>query len=426
MARISTKIKMTPARKKQLIMMGVVMIFGFGVSMIWSGQSNNAKNNKAAEQKAKVPKAKTTDFAKTDNILSDRSAWQNSTGAEVDELKKEVAELKLELQNKKTNQLPNPNDPFGNGVIPPPPPNNGMAQLPDVGNNKTGKNDPKNMPDARTSRIVSLDIGVTATQDNAQVNKGGSTVRKSDDFQKKSTVARVKGIRPNIEVYTDGGDVTYSSSAKFRMQNTYVPSGTFFRVVLLGGVDAPTGGEAATANPHPVLMRVADIAQLPNMHRLNIKECFVLGTAYGDISAERAYIRTERMSCVDPQGRAIDMKIKGWVTGEDGKAGMRGKLVTKQGQMIANALMISIISGAGKGLAETYKTTSTGVWGTTSSTKAGDEFKSALAQSAGDATDRIAQYYIKLAEKTFPVVEINAGRNVDVVLLEGIQINPDN
>ncbi len=37
--------------------------------------------------------------------------------------------------------------------------------------------------------------------------------------------------------------------------------------------------------------------------------------------------------------------------------------------------------------------------------------------------DRLAQYYIALAEKTFPVIEVDAGRTVDVVLTQGVAID---
>jgi len=37
--------------------------------------------------------------------------------------------------------------------------------------------------------------------------------------------------------------------------------------------------------------------------------------------------------------------------------------------------------------------------------------------------NRLANYYISLAEKVFPVVEIDAGRMVDVVLTKGVVID---
>ena len=39
------------------------------------------------------------------------------------------------------------------------------------------------------------------------------------------------------------------------------------------------------------------------------------------------------------------------------------------------------------------------------------------------ALDRLAQYYIKLAENTFPVIEVDAGREIDVVITKGVRID---
>ena len=41
----------------------------------------------------------------------------------------------------------------------------------------------------------------------------------------------------------------------------------------------------------------------------------------------------------------------------------------------------------------------------------------------GSAMNRLANYYISLAEKVFPVIEIDAGRMVDVVLTRGVVID---
>ena len=37
--------------------------------------------------------------------------------------------------------------------------------------------------------------------------------------------------------------------------------------------------------------------------------------------------------------KGVRKGVKGYVAGEDGKAGMRGRLVSKQGQILANALL---------------------------------------------------------------------------------------
>ena len=201
----------------------------------------------------------------------------------------------------------------------------------------------------------------------------------------------------------------------------YIPSGAFTRAILLGGLDAPTGGQSQR-NPQPVLLRLVDNAVLPNHFRSRIKECFVVGAGYGDVSSERAYIRTESLSCVTREGTAIDVPIKGYVAGEDGKAGMRGRLVSKQGQLLANALLAGVASGIGHAFQQSSTTMSVSPLGATSSVDPGKQFEAGFGTGVGKALDRLAQYYISLAEKVFPVIEIDAGRTVDVVITQGISL----
>ncbi|WP_136415870.1 TrbI/VirB10 family protein [Herbaspirillum sp. ST 5-3] len=205
--------------------------------------------------------------------------------------------------------------------------------------------------------------------------------------------------------------------------DTYLPV-SFTRGILLGGLDAPTGGQSQS-NPHPVLIRLADNAVLPNRFRSDVKECFVIAAGYGDISSERAYLRTENLSCVRNDGSTLEVKIQGSVYGEDGKVGMRGRLVTKQGQMLANALTAGIVSGIGQGFYQAGTTVSTSTFGTVATTEGGtrEQIERGIGAGVGRAMDRLAQYYIRLAEQSFPVIEIDAGRQVDVVITKGVRID---
>jgi len=212
-----------------------------------------------------------------------------------------------------------------------------------------------------------------------------------------------------------------TAPAARRDARRYLPSGAFTRAVLLGGLDAPTGGQAQR-NPQPVLMRLADNAILPNRYRASVKECFIVGAGYGDVSSERAYIRTESLSCVTRDGTAIDVPVKGYVAGEDGKAGMRGRLVSKQGQILANALLAGVASGIGHAFQQGATTLSVSPLGTTGTVDGGRQLEAGLGTGIGKALDRLAQYYISLAEKVFPVIEVDAGRSVDVVLTQGVAL----
>ena len=212
-----------------------------------------------------------------------------------------------------------------------------------------------------------------------------------------------------------------ASGASARTVSTFLPV-SFTRGTLLGGLDAPTGGQSQT-NPHPVLIRLSDNSVLPNRFRGEYRDCFVIAAGYGDISSERAYLRTENLSCVRADGATLEVKIQGSIYGEDGKVGMRGRLVTKQGQMLANALLAGVVSGIGQGLATSSTEYSTSALGTVASTPSSAAYRAGLGTGVGKALDRLAQYYIKLAENTFPIIEVDAGREIDVVITKGVRID---
>ncbi|WP_126448285.1 TraB/VirB10 family protein [Sulfuricystis multivorans] len=229
---------------------------------------------------------------------------------------------------------------------------------------------------------------------------------------------------PGIAVF-EVSDAASNQAAKDKdnekQGRTYVPSGSFMRAVLLGGLDAPTGGQAQN-NPWPVLLRVQDNAFLPNRYRAKVKECFLLGSGYGDISSERAYLRLESLSCVLNNGEVVDTNAKGYVVGEDGKAGMRGRLVSKQGQVLANALLTGVVAGIGHGIQQASTTYSTSALGTVGTVESGKQIQAGIGTGVGKALDRLSQYYITLAEKMFPIIEVDAGRVVDVVLTKGVTL----
>ena len=46
-----------------------------------------------------------------------------------------------------------------------------------------------------------------------------------------------------------------------------------------------------------------------------------------------------------------------------------------------------------------------------------------MAQGFGSAMDRLAQYWIERADRMYPVIEIDAGRMVDLAFTKGIEID---
>ncbi|MGQ0622192.1 MAG: TraB/VirB10 family protein, partial [Panacagrimonas sp.] len=211
-----------------------------------------------------------------------------------------------------------------------------------------------------------------------------------------------------------------SAAPTSTVHNT-LPTGSFARAVLLSGVDAPTGGLART-NPHPVLLRVMELAQLPNRYRSRIKECFVTAAAYGDLSAERAYMRLEKISCVLKTGEVLDLAVKGYVTGEDGKNGFRGKVVSKQGQLIARALFAGIASGLGSSIAQSYAQVATSPLGTVQSVDPSDVAQVGLATGVSNALEKVADFYIERANELYPIIEVDSARVGEIVLTDAVAL----
>jgi conjugal transfer pilus assembly protein TraB len=199
----------------------------------------------------------------------------------------------------------------------------------------------------------------------------------------------------------------------------YMPAGSFITTSLLAGVDAHTGGRASK-DPIPVLMRLIDRGQLPNYFNSDVEDCHVIGAAAGDISSERVNIRTETLSCIMQDGRVIEVPMRGYVAGEDGKAGFRGRLVSKQGAMMAQAMLAGIASGLGEVVSGGAVTTQTSPLGTVSSIDPDKLLQAGIGGGASRALEKAADYYIARANEIFPVLEVSANRRGEIVLTSGV------
>ena len=200
---------------------------------------------------------------------------------------------------------------------------------------------------------------------------------------------------------------------------SFLPAGSILTGTLITGADFPTGSKSRD-NPTPVLIRLQKTAILPNLFRSDVRECFLLASGHGDLSTERANLRSELISCVRNDGSMIQSKLSGYVAGEDGKAGMRGRLVSKTGTMIARTMVAGFLSG----MAQAFDYDPVEVLSTTASNNvqyqskwSADAAKSGLATGLTKSLDRVADFYMNLADQMTPVVEIGAGRQVDVVVI---------
>jgi len=205
----------------------------------------------------------------------------------------------------------------------------------------------------------------------------------------------------------------------------YLPP-SFMEATLLSGLDAPTTTSGKN-NPVPVLLRIKDLAVLPNRVKANLKGCFVLAEGRGNLASERVDVRLLTLSCVSKHGEAvIDQPIKGYVVDEDGKAGLRGLVSAKFGALLARSLLAGFIGGVGEAVRSSAMTYNTTEFGTQtqmfSSNDAENIAKAGIGGGISEASKNLQKFYLQLAEQTLPIIQVGATKIVTVVISEGVKL----
>ena len=205
-----------------------------------------------------------------------------------------------------------------------------------------------------------------------------------------------------------------------------IPAGAFAEAILLGGVDASTSIQASS-DPRPILLRLTHPGTLPRRFKSDLEGCHALAASYGDLSSERVFMRLEKLGCVERKtGEVIEMNIQGYVAGEDGRAGIRGALVDRAGASMRNAMVGGFFSSIGKFLGQARTpllfSPATGLAENNPLTTS-DILKQSAGNGMGGALDKYADFYIKRAEQMQPVIQVAAGRKVDLVFTQGIDFS---
>ena len=114
------------------------------------------------------------------------------------------------------------------------------------------------------------------------------------------------------------------------------------------------------------------------------------------------------------------MPVKGYVAGGTARPACADAWSPSR-QILANALLAGVASGIGHAFTQSSTTLSVSPLAPPAPSTPASSSKPVWAP-AWQALDRLAQYYISLAEKVFPVIEVDAGRSVDVVLTQGVAL----
>lgn len=211
-----------------------------------------------------------------------------------------------------------------------------------------------------------------------------------------------------------------------KKDEVYLPP-SYMEATLLSGVIASTT-TAGKNEPTPMLLKVQDLAVLPNRVKANLKGCFVIAEGTGNLGTERIKTRLLTLSCVSRNGHSIiDQPIKGFVVDADGRVGLRGSVVAKMGVHMARATMAAFIGGFGEALStSSFVTTTNPISGlpqqTLGDTSAGDILTAGFGKGVAKSAQEFENFYLQLAEQTVPNIEVGPTKKVTLVISEGAML----
>ena len=160
----------------------------------------------------------------------------------------------------------------------------------------------------------------------------------------------------------------------------------------------------------PVLVQLRSSYSGPNDTEIPLEDCLLIGKATADISSVRARVEAVSLSCVLPDGTAFERQVKGYFTGEDGTLGVPGRWEFRSGRWLAN-----LLSAMG--------TTAAGLYADVAIAQELGGSNAILGGiSTSDVTERIQEFFLERAEEILPVVWVESGTPVYVVMLEGLTI----
>ena len=358
--------------------------------------------------------------AKKNTLQFDKRTFEktiyNKTRADVDDLRNELLAFKKEVRDTLAEQFQAAQKIQRYGEKK----RTSDALLNPPGPGKTnGKVPPKNLSFTPPLPVVEKMQRKKATTPERNYFQGHRSRGKPSDNKKNQPPIKQIAVYANPQV-TAGG------SQEANDIEVHLPP-SFMEANLLNGVTAPAT-DVGRNNPIPMLIRVNNLAVLPNNVKSNTKGCFVVAEGYGSLADERVHARLLSLSCINQKGgTVIDQAIKGFVVDTDGKEGMKGHVYAKFGQQIARVAIAGFLEGLGDAMSlgqqEFTYGVNTGVrTGQFKDTDPETLAKAGIGQGIVNVAEDLQKFYLDLAEQSLPVIEVHPTKNITIVISEGVDI----
>ena len=221
-----------------------------------------------------------------------------------------------------------------------------------------------------------------------------------------------------------GGKVAERANLIFADSINYLPPNSIANATVIVGADAQAGVRTQ-AEPIPVVLRITSnarsVAQEGRLLQTHVTGCLVNGAAYADLSSEKVFVKLQKMTCSDDRGGVAVSEVKGFVAFA-GKAGVRGRVVSREGSFVLKSFLAGLVGGIGKlgqnvAQSQLYNTNSTN--GARPPIDLATVGIGAGGSGVGAGSDAVSKYLIERAEQYQPVVEMPTGVSVEVVFLDG-------
>lgn len=238
-----------------------------------------------------------------------------------------------------------------------------------------------------------------------------------------------EGSKKKTKTRREKKSKTAGRGEEAEVENTVYLPPSHMKADLLSGVVAPTSSKVRGKSSSPMILRINDLAVLPNEYKQDTKGCFVIAEGQADLSQERVEGRLVTLSCISKDGHSIiDEEVQGWIVDKDGRAGMRGRVVAKFGAHMARVTFAGVLEGFGEAFQESAYTTydSDSVYGsriTLTDTDASTLARAGIGGGVSKAAEELSDFYINLANQTLPVIEVGPTKEVTLVISKGVELN---
>lgn len=225
-------------------------------------------------------------------------------------------------------------------------------------------------------------------------------------------------INDNLAVSTMS---RYEEKVIKKKPKSFIMDAGFGKATILAAGQFNTTSEAED-NRVPVFLSLDSVILTANGEEVDLKGCMIRGTGKGDLSSGKVPIAITKIDCKMNDEEAnyrISENVKGVIYDESGGYALKGRMITKDGEVFAKAIPIALLE-TGLSLLQSK---------VESDNNRGDIFN--LGQSAGNGfaktgdtvVQKMGDRWLEYLDSLHPKIDVRPGRQVVVAFYGGEELN---